>query len=116
MELGCLAAGGGRRAANVQMGVVLCGERRTWSWERRTWRLCGVQPRRRGAFGIASVAAAGGFSFRVFCFLFFPLFSILYRATVPVSFFCELKKTHRIIDISLWVFIVFLCVLSRTGK
>jgi len=34
---------GGRRAANVQMGVVLCGERRTWSRERRERRTCGVR-------------------------------------------------------------------------
>ena len=41
-----------------------------------------------GAFGIASVVAVGEFSFRVFLFsFFFTLFSILYRATVPVSFF-----------------------------
>ena len=39
---------GGRRAANVQMGVVLCGERRTSSRERRYYgsasSLCGVRP------------------------------------------------------------------------
>ena len=39
---------GGRRAANVQMGVVLCGERRTWSRERRYYgsasSLYGVRP------------------------------------------------------------------------
>ena len=40
---GARVPSGGRRAANVQMGVVLCGERRTWSRERQERRTCGVR-------------------------------------------------------------------------
>jgi len=68
--------------ANVQMGVVLCSERRTWSRERQDYGSGGL-----AEFGLwrrvwdrVGVAAAGGFTFRVFLFFFFTLFSILYRA------------------------------------
>ena len=102
---GARVPSGGWRAANVQMGVVLCGERRTWSRERRDYGSGGL-----AEFGLwrrvwdrVGVVAAGGFTFRVFFFLlFFSLSFLFYTARrqapmtkigrhesipVPLSFF-----------------------------
>ena len=121
------------RAAGAGPGAGSDGmrwERRTWSRERRDYGSGGL-----AEFGLwrrvwdrVGVVAAGGFTFRAFLFSFFhSLFYSIprqYKRQAPkpnpflclCRFFCELKKPHRIIAISLWVCIVFLCVLSRTEK
>ena len=92
---GARVPSGGRRAANVQMGVVLCGERRTWSRERRDYGSGGL-----AEFGLwrrvwdrVGVVAAGGFTFRLFLF-FFTLFSILYRAKAGANDENRARRIH----------------------